>query len=997
MGKVTKNLTIAGAGLVTIYGVMNAVAKRKTEDKGIDDDNPHINSMSHPGEKERKGLVKKIRMYENRVKPVLDKVLSFGGLVVLSPLFLVISLAVFVDDPGPIFFTQKRIGKDKHYVMIHKFRSMAISTPHDVPTHQLNDPDKYITKVGRVLRKTSLDELPQIWDIFRGRMSVIGPRPALWNQDDLVAERDKYSANNVMPGLTGLAQIRGRDELEISEKAKFDGEYVKILRNGGVKAFLQDVKCFVETVASVINHNGVVEGGTGSLSNSDNNCQVKTRKRLISPTADEAGFEEYGFRKTFHINKSRGAKVLITGAKSYVGESFTSYCKKYYSNIETTTIDMKDDSWRKFDFSGYDTVFHVAGIAHADIGKVTDEQKKLYYTVNADLAIETAKKAKESGVKQFIYMSSMIIYGKSEYINETTIPDPVDFYGDSKWRGDLGVRKLASKDFRVAVLRPPMVYGRGSKGNYSTLSMLVKILPFFPDYDNKRSMLYVENLCEFVSLLTLSGEGGIYFPQNGEYSRTSSMAKSIAAVAGKHLWETKLLSPVVRLAKHVPGKASGFAEKAFGNSYYSQMLSTYDGLVYSNVSLEESIRRTKNVQPYSNSGQKKALMLASVASMIDLFNTDNIGILISLGYQVDVAANFSFGSITSQERVNEYKQELISRGIGVYDIPIPRALSMVKEMNESYHLVKKLVDTNHYNLVHCHSPIGGVLCRLACRKVRRKYGTKVIYTAHGFHFFKGAGCRAWMLCYPVEKICSRFTDLIITINHEDYKAAKGFRTCKAAYVPGIGVHVEEIKNVAVDRTRKRAEFGFDDTDFVFMSTGQISVRKNHEVVIRALSLFTGESRERIKYLIVGFGEEEDRLKRLVENLRLKDCVIFAGYRSDVKELLHAVDAFAFPSIQEGLPVALMEAMAVGLPIVASRIRGNIDLIKDGVNGFLVEYADTNGFAKVMERIAFNSNVSMKIANEKSIKAFDVDIVNKKMSNLYRSVIAAGCTSMGIHN
>lgn len=275
-----KKILFVGTGLVGVYISMSVLMKRKMEDKSIDDDNPYFNSAI-VGNKEPWNYVgwtsHKAGKYEALVKPIMDKVLAFGGLVVLSPLFLIVSFAVWVDDPGPIFFTQKRIGKDKHYVMIHKFRSMAVSTPHDVPTHQLTDPDQYITKVGKILRKTSLDELPQIWDIFRGRMSVIGPRPALWNQDDLVAERDKYGANNVMPGLTGLAQINGRDELELSEKARLDGEYVKKLHIGGLNAFMQDVKCFMKTIASVLHHEGVVEGGTGSINEKD----INHRKRQL--------------------------------------------------------------------------------------------------------------------------------------------------------------------------------------------------------------------------------------------------------------------------------------------------------------------------------------------------------------------------------------------------------------------------------------------------------------------------------------------------------------------------------------------------------------------------------------------------------------------------------------------------------------------------------------------------------------------------------------------
>ena len=210
-------------------------------------------------------------MYEKFFKRLIDIVLSACGLIVLSWLYLLIAVAIVIDDPGSVMFTQKRVGKNKKYFQLHKFRSMKMSTPHDMPTHMLENPDQYITRVGRFIRKTSLDELPQIWDIFTQRMAIIGPRPALWNQDDLVAERDKYGANDVLPGLTGWAQINGRDELEIPVKAKLDGDYVAILKKGGFKAFAMDIKCFFGTIISVLKHDGVVEGGTGELQKHESN------------------------------------------------------------------------------------------------------------------------------------------------------------------------------------------------------------------------------------------------------------------------------------------------------------------------------------------------------------------------------------------------------------------------------------------------------------------------------------------------------------------------------------------------------------------------------------------------------------------------------------------------------------------------------------------------------------------------------------------------------
>lgn len=198
-------------------------------------------------------------IYVRFFKRVIDVLLSGIALVVLSPVLLLLAIWIKLDSKGPVLFRQKRVGRNKKLFSILKFRTMRTDAPHDMPTHMLQDPDAFITRSGRFLRKTSLDELPQIWNIFVGEMSIIGPRPALWNQEDLIAERDKYGANDVLPGLTGWAQINGRDELEIDVKARLDGEYVQKM------SFAMDVKCFIGTVVSVLRREGVVEGGTGAM------------------------------------------------------------------------------------------------------------------------------------------------------------------------------------------------------------------------------------------------------------------------------------------------------------------------------------------------------------------------------------------------------------------------------------------------------------------------------------------------------------------------------------------------------------------------------------------------------------------------------------------------------------------------------------------------------------------------------------------------------------
>lgn len=378
----------------------------------------------------------------------------------------------------------------------------------------------------------------------------------------------------------------------------------------------------------------------------------------------------------------------------------------------------------------------------------------------------------------------------------------------------------------------------------------------------------------------------------------------------------------------------------------------------------------------------RILMLASVASMIDLFNADNLDILEALSCKIDVAANFSNGSITSQKRVDAYKEELKNRSINVYNIPIPRSIFKIKDIIRAYRQVKEMANERHYRIVHCHSPIGGVLARLACRNAR-KNGTKVIYTAHGFHFFNGASLVNWLIFYPIERLCSHFTDVLITINQEDYSRAKAWHTCDVKYVPGIGVHTEEFRKESVDRVALRNELGIKESDFVFLSVGQLSVRKNHEVVIRALAKINNP---KVKYLLVGFGELEDKLKLLAKDLNIADRVIFAGYRGDVRKILHVVDAFAFPSLQEGLPVSLMEAMSVGLPIVCSAVRGNVDLVVNGKGGYVYGCHDVDGFAEGMSEIVAGKGYEMGMHNISVMEKFDIKAVNKIMTELYEDNI-----------
>lgn len=296
--------------------------------------------------------------------------------------------------------------------------------------------------------------------------------------------------------------------------------------------------------------------------------------------------------------------ILILGAGSYIGTSFQMYMEKEYpGECIIERVSLRGEDWKTQDWSGYDSIINVAGKAHADIGGLAEEEKQEYYKVNCELACEAAEKAIADGAGQYIYFSSVIIYGDSSnsrkpvQITPSTVPSPSNFYGDSKWQAEQKLRKIFAETSggegaaKLVILRPPMIYGPGCKGNYRTLEKMAKKLPVFPDYPNQRSMLYIGNLCEFLYLLIQNQESGTFFPQNREYVKTAELIKLIGMASGKKIHLSKILSLAVHVGKAVPGRPGGIIKKAFGSLTYDQSMSEYKKGKYQKYSLEESVRK----------------------------------------------------------------------------------------------------------------------------------------------------------------------------------------------------------------------------------------------------------------------------------------------------------------------------------------------------------------------------------------------------------------------
>lgn len=378
---------------------------------------------------------------------------------------------------------------------------------------------------------------------------------------------------------------------------------------------------------------------------------------------------------------------------------------------------------------------------------------------------------------------------------------------------------------------------------------------------------------------------------------------------------------------------------------------------------------------------KKALIATSVASMIDQFNMPNILLLSEMGYEVTVAANFdSSGSIT-EARAKDLIRRLECMGVKVVNVPIPRRIMAVGSIIKSYRILKKLSRKNGYDILHCHSPIGGAVARMAVRRERKRGMTKTVYTAHGFHFYRGAPKKSWLLYYPVEKFCSRFTDVLITINGEDYELAKRKMRCgRVEYVPGVGVDESELSARFTDAASKRKQFGIPGEAPVILSVGELNANKNHESALRA---FADLGNTDAHYVIAGKGELFKKLVCLSRELGIEDRVHLLGYREDVKDIYRIADVFLHLSFREGLPVSVIEAMASGLPIVASRIRGNVDLVEDG-GGILVSADDVDGAADAIERLLSSRKMrdEMSAYNKEAAKKYSVENVVGLLEKIY---------------
>ena len=381
---------------------------------------------------------------------------------------------------------------------------------------------------------------------------------------------------------------------------------------------------------------------------------------------------------------------------------------------------------------------------------------------------------------------------------------------------------------------------------------------------------------------------------------------------------------------------------------------------------------------------KKVLIVASVISFIEWFNKENVDFLNKeLGCEVHIACNFDYMKDTDETRTKKYIEKIQEEGIIIHNIRFARS-PLSKQNIRAYKELKKLINTENFNLIHCHTPTVSMLTRLAAKRARKK-GSVVMYTCHGFHFHNSSSKKNWLMYYPIEKFLSRYCDYLVTINNEDFNRAKTFHCKNVRYIPSVGVDINKIKDLKVDKNKKREEIGAPKDKILIFSAGELIERKNHEVIIKALGKLNDKN---IYYAIAGKGPLKDYLSNLIEKLGIADRVFFLGFRTDVFELYHVADISAFPSKIEGLGLAGVEAMAAGVPLVSSNVHGILDYVIDGKTGYAISPKDVDGYATAIKKLADDSVLRERMKEDclKAVEPFEIHNALNVMWNIYKEIL-----------
>ena len=652
-------------------------------------------------------------------------------------------------------------------------------------------------------------------------------------------------------------------------------------------------------------------------------------------------------------------KILITGAGSYIGTSFENYINTNFPDKYTVdTVDMIGGGWKEKDFSPYDTVFHVAGIAHSDNGKIAPEKEKLYYSVNAELTSAAAEKAKSDGARQFIFMSSAIVYGNSAPIGKTKIitadtpVSPANCYGDSKVQAEKRLKSLEDENFKVVILRPPMIYGKGSKGNYPLLAKLALNLPFFPRVQNERSMLYIENLCEFVRLMVENEESGTFFPQNSEYSNTSELVEMIAAAHGKKIkllggftWALKILSRFTTLVN-----------KAFGNLTYEKSISDYKEN-YRIASSKESIKKTEKVN--------RVLFLVNHDVVIYNFRLELVEKLLKEGNEVYISSPYG-------EKIDR----LIKIGCKFCDIKLSRhGTNPINELKVVFHyisLLKKVKPSVVLTYTIKPNIYGGIACSL--KKI--PYVTNI--SGLGSAIENGGFLQR--LTLKLYKIGLKKAEKVFFQNSENqrFMLEKGIVGNSNELLPGSGVNLER---------NSFEPYPDNDNCVTLLTIGRIMKDKGTDEILEAAKII----KKKYPFVIFRFiGFYDDDYNEKISAAVSDKTIEYWEQQPDVHPIIKNSHATLHASYHEGMSNVLLETAACGRPIIATDVPGCRETYDDGVSGISFKPRDVKGMVDAIEKFLSLSNgekAQMGAAGRKKMeKEFNRDIIVDKYLSTIKKFI-----------
>lgn len=642
-------------------------------------------------------------------------------------------------------------------------------------------------------------------------------------------------------------------------------------------------------------------------------------------------------------------RILITGVNSYVGNSLEKWLEKYPEKYRVDKISLRDGNWHSKDFSIYDVVVHVAGIAHVSTDPKMEEQ---YYKVNRDLTIDVAKKAKSEGVKQFIFLSSIIVYGDSinntGYIDKNTIPRPSNFYGKSKLQAEEGIRPLDDENFKVVILRPPMIYGKGSKGNYPKLAKLARITPIFPDFDNRRSMIYIDNLCEFIRLMIDNEERGLFFPQNKEYVKTSEMVREIAEVHGRKVWMTRGFNPIIKMFKN----RFGVVNKVFGDLVYSENISEYIDN-YRRFDLNSSIEMTEGREKMKS---KKVLFLVNHDIVIYNFRREIVERLLEEGYEVYISSPYG-------ERIDD----LIKMGCKYLEASIERHGTNIAKEIILLRYYKKIMKQISPDVVLTFTIKPNIYGGIAAKSLNIPYIANITGLGSAVEN-EGLMQKLSVVLY---KIAFKKINTVFFQNKENLEFFKNKKIAlgKHKLLPGSGVNLEQFSLLEYPESKT--------IEFIFIS--RIMKEKGIDQYLEAAT-YIRKKYQNTRFHVLGFCEEKEYEKKLYE-LEKEGIIKYHGMQRDIRPFLKSTHCTIHPTYYpEGMSNVLLETAASGRPIIATNKAGCREIVDNKVSGFLVQQKNLQDLISKIEdflKLSYKEKKQMGLkGREKVEKEFNREIVVK---------------------